>query len=65
VDAGYRTLPFPAAELDVPSFEISEEWPLDHFLGYLGTWSAVGAHRLANGQGPGERDGSRAATSLG
>jgi SAM-dependent methyltransferase len=52
VDSGYRTLPFPAAEMDVPAFEISEEWLLAHFLGYLGTWSAVGAYRRANGHDP-------------
>lgn len=52
VDAGYRTLPFPAAEIDVPAFEISEEWMLDRFLGYLGTWSAIGAYRRVNQQDP-------------
>ena len=52
VDAGYRTLPFPAAEMDVPAFEISEEWLLDRFLGYLGTWSAISAYRRVNEQDP-------------
>ncbi len=47
VESGYQTLPFPADELEVPRFEIAEEWPLEQFLGYLGTWSAVGACRRA------------------
>jgi SAM-dependent methyltransferase len=41
VEAGYRTLPFPYDEVDVPAFVMEERWTLFQLLGYLGTWSAV------------------------
>jgi SAM-dependent methyltransferase len=41
VDRGYRDLPFPFPELEVPSFEHRARWTLDHLLGYVGTWSGV------------------------
>ena len=41
VDAGYRTIPFPFAELPTPRFELSLESTLPQFLGYIGTWSAT------------------------
>jgi SAM-dependent methyltransferase len=41
VDEGYRTIPFPFPELEVPRFELSVESTLPRFLGYLGTWSAA------------------------
>lgn len=52
VDSGYRTLPFPWAEIAAPSLEIAEEWDLGRFVGYLGTWSAVAAFRRALGRDP-------------
>lgn len=52
VDAGYRTLPFPFPELDVPALEIEERWSLDRFLGYLATWSGVTAYRRRTGADP-------------
>lgn len=41
VETGYRTLPFPFAEIEPPSFQMKADWPLDHLLGYLRTWSAT------------------------
>lgn len=41
VDAAYTTIPFPFEEIEAPVFEIKDEWNLEQFLGYLGTWSAV------------------------
>ncbi|GAO03146.1 class I SAM-dependent methyltransferase [Anaeromyxobacter sp. PSR-1] len=52
VESGYRTLPFPFPELEAPPLEIEERWPMDVFLGYLGTWSAVTAHRRRTGADP-------------
>jgi SAM-dependent methyltransferase len=52
VDSGYRDIPFPFDELSCPSFPMIADWPLDALLGYLGTWSAVGAYRRAAGSDP-------------
>lgn len=41
VEAGYRTLPFPFAELEPPRFVLEERWTLAQLLGYLRTWSAT------------------------
>jgi hypothetical protein len=41
VDEGYRTLPFPCAEIPAPAFEIRMQWTLDDLLGYLRTWTAT------------------------
>lgn len=50
VDEGYRQLPFPFREIPAPRFELAAEWPLERFLGYLGTWSAVKRHDAATGR---------------
>ncbi len=47
VDSGYRGIPFPFAELAAPAFAMTADWTLDELVGYLGTWSAVGAYRTA------------------
>jgi len=41
VEAGYRTLPFPYAELGVPEFAVEQPMDRAAFVGYLRTWSAV------------------------
>jgi len=41
LDSGYQSLSFPFAEVETPSFHMSQEWTLDRLLGYLSTWSAV------------------------
>jgi SAM-dependent methyltransferase len=41
VDAQYRPLPFPYAEVAVPPFAIEQRMGRDRFVGYLRTWSAV------------------------
>lgn len=41
VEAGYRTLDFPFAELSAPPLEIQAEWTLPHVLGFVSTWSAL------------------------
>ena len=52
VDEGYRSLPFPFAELETPPFEIRLDWRLEELVGYVGTWSAVWALERAQGRGP-------------
>jgi hypothetical protein len=52
VEAGYRTLPFPYAELETPAFEMEERWSLPQLLGYLGTWSATQRFREVQGCDP-------------
>jgi SAM-dependent methyltransferase len=41
VETGYKTIGFPFQELNAPPFEIKTEWSLEHFVGYLRTWSAL------------------------
>jgi SAM-dependent methyltransferase len=41
VDAGYRTLPFPFPEVEVPVFALEQALDRRGFEGYLRTWSAV------------------------
>jgi SAM-dependent methyltransferase len=46
---GYRTIPFPFAEVAAPNLELRMNWSLPELAGYLRTWSAtanyVGEHR--------------------
>jgi SAM-dependent methyltransferase len=41
VETGYRTVEFPFAELESPTFDMALEWPLSAFLAYVRTWSAT------------------------
>jgi SAM-dependent methyltransferase len=52
VEAGYRTLPFPFAELAAPSFALREQWSLPELLGYVRTWSATQCFRETVGRDP-------------
>lgn len=52
VDAGYRTLPFPFAELPAPAFEMRASLSVYALLGYVSTWSAVTACTRAEGTSP-------------
>lgn len=47
VDERYRGIPFPFADVVVPEFSMIADWPLEEFLGYVGTWSAVSRYRVA------------------
>lgn len=40
IDGAYRSLHFPFPEIEPPAFEMVEDWTLEDFLAYLGTWSA-------------------------
>ncbi len=52
VDAGYRSVLFPFERLPVPAFVMQADWTIEHFAGYVGTWSAVTRYRKANGTDP-------------
>jgi SAM-dependent methyltransferase len=57
VEAGYRTLPFPFAEVATPQLAIEVSWRLADLLGYVDTWSAVRAMEAAVGRAPYQRFG--------
>ncbi|MCY1271119.1 malonyl-acyl carrier protein O-methyltransferase BioC [compost metagenome] len=52
VEEGYRSLPFPFRERQLPSLAIEVSWTLEDLLGYLDTWSAVKAAEKALGSNP-------------
>jgi ubiquinone/menaquinone biosynthesis C-methylase UbiE len=52
VEEGYRTIPFPFAELAAPAVRMEAEWNLDQLLGYFGTWSATNRCWKATGINP-------------
>lgn len=52
VDAGYRTLPFPFAEVAAPAFPMVMHWGVDQLLGYLRSWSATQRYMKANDKDP-------------
>lgn len=41
VDERYETIPFPFEEVTTPKLFYECTWNLEHFLGYVNTWSAV------------------------
>ncbi len=49
---GYASIDLPFEELETPSFELEAEWPLDRFLGFARTWSAVGRYVEERGEDP-------------
>jgi SAM-dependent methyltransferase len=52
VDAAYRTLPFPFAEIAVPEFPMVMHWNIDQLLAYLRSWSAAQRYLKAKGVDP-------------
>lgn len=52
VDAGYRSLDFPFAELPTPEIAIELHWDLAALTGYISTWSATLRLVKAKGEGP-------------
>ncbi len=52
VEDGYRSLPFPFAEIEPPRLHLRANWTLEDLLGYVGTWSAVRAIERAAGRAP-------------
>jgi SAM-dependent methyltransferase len=37
---GYRELPFPFDDIELPGFRLTVRWTLERYLGYVATWSA-------------------------
>src|SRR5690606_7126305 len=52
IDELYQTIPFPFEELETPDFVNRQNWKLEHFIGYLNTWSAVKHYTKENQQNP-------------
>lgn len=52
VENGYRDFAFPFPALDMPRQAMRAEWPLEHLVGYIGTWSATKEYRAATGDDP-------------
>lgn len=52
VEAGYRGLAFPFAEVSPPSFNMEEQWERERLLGYLRTWSATARYVDDKGSDP-------------
>jgi len=52
VDESYASLELPFDHIEAPPFSMHAEWTLDHFVGYLSTWSAVQRARTATGMDP-------------
>ncbi len=52
VEAGYRTIPFPFAEVAAPPLAMSCRWDLPRLIGYLDTWSASQRYRARTGRDP-------------
>lgn len=52
IELGYRSIPFPFAEIKPPSFSLEKQWNLGELLGYLNTWSATQRFISQNGFNP-------------
>lgn len=52
VEEGYRSLPFPFAQVPAPALAMAAEWSLAELLGYVETWSAVRRAEAALGRAP-------------
>lgn len=49
---GYSEISFPYPAMETPEFKMTNEWTLEHLLGYLETWSAVKAYEADKGKNP-------------
>ncbi|MEQ8474451.1 MAG: class I SAM-dependent methyltransferase [Marinoscillum sp.] len=52
IENEYASIPFPFERVDVPELVNKKQWPLDHFLGYLRTWSAAKRYQQDLGHDP-------------
>jgi len=52
IDAAYRSLDFPFAEIQPPPFAIEVKWTLPRLIDYLSTWSSVKRYRAMQGCDP-------------
>lgn len=52
IESGYQDIRLPFAEMHSPRFEMSHQWNLHQFTGYLKTWSAVRYYQRKHGVNP-------------
>jgi len=52
IENEYRNIQFPLVEIPTPKFEIKVEWTLEHYTGYLSSWSATQKYIKKNGTDP-------------
>jgi hypothetical protein len=52
VEDGYKSIAMPFKEIAPPVIAMKAEWSLEHFTGYLSTWSALQKYISINGQNP-------------
>ena len=52
VESGYKDLPFPFKEIQVPPFSMQLTWTKQQLMGYFRSWSATDRYIKANGQDP-------------
>jgi ubiquinone/menaquinone biosynthesis C-methylase UbiE len=52
VEEGYRTIPFPFAEVTTPTFTMEAQWTMEQLLGYFSSWSATNRCIKATGRQP-------------
>ncbi|MBS1270919.1 MAG: putative methyltransferase [Candidatus Marinimicrobia bacterium] len=62
VDNGYANIDFPFEEIEAPEFRAEHHWDLEHFFGYLNTWSAAKRFQQDNGYSPIDEIRARVAT---
>lgn len=55
IDDHYRSLHFPFREKTTPTFRITTRWTVDHWIGYLNSWSATINFIRQNGFNPIEK----------
>jgi len=65
IDASYRTIPFPFAEIKAPPIRMETQWTLDDYIGYLRTWSATQRYQQARQSDPIEMIAATLATAWG
>ena len=52
VETAYRDLDFPFSRIELPAFRLEVRWDLEHYAGYLKSWSATQNYIKQNGKNP-------------
>lgn len=52
LEDGYRTIPFPFAEITPPAFHMEAQWTLEQLIGYFSTWSATNRYIKTTARNP-------------
>ena len=48
----YETIPFPFEDIDAPKFTATAEWSLDHWVGFLRSWSSTQEYLRQHAENP-------------